>query len=740
MNEILLRRKHKLNIEDGGCFYDKGNLEPHRYIIAIAKNVESLGFRFDVDVIDVLKTYSVGELKRFYNELIPMLQKLCAADVEYKPMYPNFPKQVASASDAELFVNAFFHYMTYGSWLPEYAQNVRMPLVDSNKMTVLSLGTVDDIYDIFANLVSSKTSLSEQDKEDVEDIMINYPGYENHMPDDIPLKENVAMVANYMLKINPHANSACIAKYFKTATDVLRFIVSVSGGDISLASRTQYKHLCRPERRLVMDLLAKCGSITEDLFRYRDEWIRIGEIIHPWEYTQSKYMAVREAFNVLRNEEKPLFTMGRVEEYIKVGDVVKAATLLTERPGEYARRLDKLLRDSHKECRGYILKCFEAIADKVSTPVLFQVRQNFISRIESNPNVRVFMPKGNVAKAISIPYNLPEIDVDTCEYVIKICNHAIANQYKQRDHMGCVYIDPDFKNYIVPFSQRSASGGNKILVRGSRVPIKDDTSTIRAFIWWTNKGHGGDDWRYEDGRVDIDLSACVLDDQFRYMNHISYTNLRSNSFKAYHSGDITNGGSVDGKGVAEFIDVDIDSVVRNGGRYICYQVYSFTRQKFKDLPNCRFGWMEREDPNSGEIFEPKTVEMAITLNSDSTVSVPVLFDCIEKKFIWMDMNVQTESFRYGNNIESNISGVRAVAYAIVNINKTNLYDLVYLNAIARGCVVDDRNMADIIFSNDITKPVEPIFDDVNKHIIEYKEKDTPIVTAFDTDYFMGKLL
>lgn len=740
MNEILLRRRHKLNIQPySALLAEKDNPEIYRFVIAIAKNIESLGFTFAPDVINVLKTYTRPMLISFYrDDLIPMLDRLCAADVEYRPMYPNFPEQVASASDAELYINAILHYLTSGQWLPEYAQNARMPLIDVDKMTVLTVGSAEDILDIFANLVASKTSLSEQDKEDVRQIMLDYPAYAEHMPDEIPLKENVAMIANTILEINPGDDGSCIAKYFKTATDVLRFIVSLSGGDISLAARTKFKHLRRPERRLIMNLLANCGNITEDLFRYRDEWIRIGEIVHPYKYGP-QYAEVRQAFDVLRNHPKPLFRMGRVEEAIKKGDVLTAAWELVARPGEFARRLDKLLRDASRDEQYAIIRNFQAVADQVSTPVLLQLRQAFINRRNAAPKVRVFMPKGKIAKAISIPYNLPEIDDQICQHVIKICERAIAENYKRRDPMGCVYIDPVFRDFIVPFSQRSASSGNKALVRGSRVPIRKDARTVRGFIWWTN---ADDDSSWDRRRVDLDLSACILDQDFNYMSHISYTNLRDDGFRGYHSGDIIDGGPVNGNGVAEFIDVDIDKVVENGGRYICYQVYSFTRQKFSDLPNCRFGWMEREAPDSGEIFEPKTVEMAIALNSESTVSVPVLFDCLERKFIWMDMSVDMITFHGGNNLESNLTGVRAVAYAIANINKPTLYDLVYLNALARGCVVCDRESADVIFSNDTTKPQIPVYADdydAEGHIIDYETKDVPVITAFDVDYYMAML-
>ena len=132
------------------------------------------------------------------------------------------------------------------------------------------------------------------------------------------------------------------------------------------------------------------------------------------------------------------------------------------------------------------------------------------------------------------------------------------------------------------------------------------------------------------------------------------------------------------------------------------------------------------------------------MTAESTVAIPVIFDCVERKFIWCDLNLAMPcSNRGGNNIESNISGVIATCFAMANMNKANLYDLILLNAKARGNIVTDRNEADIIFSNDTTKPTETVIEVDTEKGIETpvtKEKDVKIVTTFDTDFFMGELL
>ena len=442
---------------------------------------------------------------------------------------------------------------------------------------------------------------------------------------------------------------------------------------------------------------------------------------------------------MIREGDKPLMFGGKLQNFINANDMKSAANLLKQRPGEFARRLDKVLRDAND--KNYIVNCFKSIANDISTPVLLQVRQHFIGRNSGN-EVRVFFPKGNLARAIVEPNNLPPVDNKYCKAIVKICDNALKENYQSKEFMGNVYIDLELKNYLVPFSQRSASSAKKILVRGSNIPINNNATTVRAFIWWTNiDGHNN-----YSSRVDIDLSAAVYDENWDFVDYVSYTRLRSGAMQAYHSGDITDGGSINGKGVAEFIDINIDAVAKNG-RYIVYQIYSYTGQKFTEMPNCRFGWMERDEVNSGEIFEPSTVTMSLDVTSESVVAIPVIFDCKERKFIWCDMNLSIDNSRShygGNNLESNLSGVSATCYGMTHLNKANIYDLVTLNAEARGIIVTDRNDADIIFSNDTTAPVEIIeVEDKTtgmKKLVPRVKKEVDIITAYDADYFMGQML
>lgn len=698
LNNILLRRKNKIIVTDGTSTLNE------RHVATILKNIQNLGYTFSCELIKTLNTLSIEQLNAFYLDIIPVLKKMVGADVVYNPMYPNFPESVMEADDATLFVNAVIHYLSGGCIVPSEEKKERLPLFEGTDIKIISLGTEKDLYDIFVNLCNSKTSLSSSDKDDLKDMII--AGYHD-FPDQIFLKENVALISKIYLDSDPLADVKNIQKYFRTATDVLRLITAMSDGDISLATNTKYRSFKRKERRMILSLLNSCGNIEEDMLRYKNRWIRIGERLHPSEFNKEQYKNVIEAFDKLRNNKKIETFYGRINELMKEKNYKKVLSLYQTRPGDFARKLDYLLRTIPDS--GDVLSSFVSVSQNVSTPVLLQLKKHFETRNDDN-KVRVFFPKGNVAKCHSVENNLPHIKKKCSDYVVAICERVLVNEYRDLEPLGNVYLSDEFRRYIVPFSQRSASKALKTVVRGSRFPISRNTNAMRGFIWWTNT---------EDEYVDIDLSAAIFDEHWNYMEHVSYTNLRSSTYKACHSGDITNGGPVSGDGVSEFLDVDIDSVVKYGGRYVVYQVYSYTRQPFSSLPHAMFGWMNREDVGSGEIYEPKTVEQKIDLSSNSAVCVPVIFDCVAREIIWCDMNIgiDRQSTRFGgNNLESNLSGVSAACYSVVNMNKPNLYELIDLHIKARGHRVYDKEDADIVF-------------DVNDGI-----------TPYDVDVFMGEYI
>lgn len=701
-NLIFLRRKRKLILEK-----QDGELSI-AHIATFLKELAQLGYSLSPELIELVQTFSIDQLNELHLSLIHDLKEMLGAHVEYKPMYPNFPKQVMEMDEADLYFNAILHYLGdhYGfRIMPQFKKEERPPLADTFDLKTIELGTEEEFCEMIKGLIGANTSISETDKEDIQSaISIYADDIQSLIPESIPHKENLTYFTGVLLEYTDTGEEV-IANLFKTATDVLRLAVTMSDGDVSLATNTKFRNFKRSERRLILSALENSGNITEDMLRYKNQWIRLGEILHPGEH-KKRYPKAFTAFDILRNN-KPFETFNsQVEKLMLNWDMVKGADLLAKRPGEFARRLDQMIR--YSDDSQPIIEKFTGIADKVSTPVLLQVMKHFKHRNEES-DMRVIFPKGRVGKAVGIPNRLGKIEEDACKGIIDVVKSTLTKRFSDKASLGKVYLDKSLEKYIVPFSQRSASKALRTLVRGSRVPMPTGGDTIRFFLWWKEGELNGKN----TGRVDVDLSSVLYDADWNYKEHISYTNLKSANYRAAHSGDITSAPN----GACEFIDIDIPSVLEYGGRYVVMSIISFTDQPFSSMPECFGGWMIRQDVGSGEIFEPKTVVDKLDVTANTRFCIPVILDLQERELIWTDIALTSRRIAWqassiptnqnvnslginteGNNIETNQKGMVVMGKAMTNLKKLNLYELFELHANARGEVVEDIEEADTIFS------------------------------------------
>ena len=110
------------------------------------------------------------------------------------------------------------------------------------------------------------------------------------------------------------------------------------------------------------------------------------------------------------------------------------------------------------------------------------------------------------------------------------------------------------------------------------------------------------------------------------------------------------------------------------------------------------GWMAREKPNSGEIYEPATVQDKLDLASDSRISIPMVVDLEEKTIVWADLSLRSMP-NFQINIESNQRGLVHYGIGITTLVKPTLHELFSLHAQARGKLVESREVAQTVFSS-----------------------------------------
>lgn len=674
--QIYLSKRLRLVMHEGS-----GGSSPS-LIATASKNLQSLGFGIKQSILDRLSSYSESELIDWYETIVPVLKEMVGADCEFNPMYPNFPRQVMEASEAELYFNAITHYFGFALSdalgdpslvvLPQYRKAVRPELDELHELRWIELGSEVDFDNIFTKLVAANGSLSESDK-DILLWFIDNRDVKTLLPAEIPQKETLAILVSTM------DDKEFLKGHIKTATDILRIAVAMSNGDVSLAESTKFRNFSKRGRRFLLECLERAGnSRTEDMLRWKDRWVRLGERLHPGDF-KNRFPLALAAFDTLRNGLPFESFNSKIESQIHDGDIRACAKSLSKRPGDFARRLDHLLRIA--EVPSEVLESFFETASQVSTPVLLQAWAHFQHR--DGCSSRAFFPKGNAAKVQLSETPLPSLSSDLVKMTANRLRRVLIERFANLNPLGKCFLDERLKHQLVPFSQRSASRTLRTVARGSSFDLpKGDT--IRLFCWWKNLV--ADE---ESERVDIDLSATLFGEDWQYLEDIAYYNLRSG--ECFHSGDITSAPD----GACEFIDINLPSIVNRKARYVVMSVLCYTRQAFTSMPECFGGWMMRQNPNSGEIFEPKTVVDKVDLTAPSRSCVPVIVDAHDRRVYWTDIALKSRS--QINNAARNSVGFSQIGKAILSLKKATLHDLFAMHIEGRGTLVSNRRDADTIF-------------------------------------------
>ena len=610
---------------------------------------------------------------------------------EYRPFYPDFPIQVRSASEATLLVNAALHYLgdVVGvRILPDYRPSPREPLPGGDgALTELGLATTQDLERIVADLIAQATPFSAQDRADLTALRDFGP----EAAPRVAVKENLAVLTVTFPDLDFSAS-------YRTVTDVLRLAVAMAGGDVSLAEPCRFPSFSRAQRRRLLGLLDAVGQVqdsrdsAEEMGRRCERWKRLARHLRPGDYARRFPRAVALLHQVASGGAEEGFT-SRLEEALARRDVEGALRLLSTRPGVFARRLNHLLRLCVDEAaRERVVAEFARVAPKVSLPVLVRLWEYFSSPGPDALPWRVVAIKAATGtKTTLIPSTRRPGPADAA--VVR----AVEEALRQRKRLGRIAVDQGmYEGYTAPVGLRSASPGMRTAGRGTRLPLPEG-ETIRFFLHWRDLpeappkalGPAGPAAAEDrDTRVDLDLSAFFVSEDFTRTEQIAYYNLRSTA--AVHSGDLTSAPD----GAAEFIDVTLAEALRQGWRYVVMTVHSFSHHPLSEVPECWAGAMARgADPQSGEIFEASTVMQRLDLVSPTFNATPFVIDLAERRLIWWDLPVGVGEHQVAN---LDRSSNRVLAH-LLDLLEGRRMPLSHLLGLLADDVVEDPDEAQLVF-------------------------------------------
>ncbi|MDZ5609499.1 hypothetical protein U2I54_21135 [Bacillus pseudomycoides] len=160
--------------------------------------------------------------------------------------------------ESQLYINAILHY--WFGLRPDTIKIERPPFAEKHELRVLSLGTFSGFLSTIKERIAANSSLSQDYKEDISEVLANYEYYYELLPSEFLHHENKAVVLSTLVKYRD-VSFNLIAPYIQTCTDVLRLIVAYSEGDVSLATPTKFQRIPRKLRRLFLSCIEKCGSV-----------------------------------------------------------------------------------------------------------------------------------------------------------------------------------------------------------------------------------------------------------------------------------------------------------------------------------------------------------------------------------------------------------------------------------------------------------------------------------------------
>lgn len=650
--EITMRRKNAFVLEkDIVCH--KYSEETEVQIKELNSLISSLGYKLEDKAVELLSNIHPIEIASIKNELMKCLCELKGID---KKMIENEKSNMKKIEKTSV------------------SSSETVDLIE------LRIFKPKDVQEIACDMLSSKVVLSKSDKEDITVIFNTYKNFDI-IPEDVPMKENMAFLAELTYQL--FGSVEFVIPYIKTATDVLRVITSLSGGDISLAGRTKYISLKRKDRRLLLNCLNNASNLEEDMSRYASNWKRVGEILHPGEFA-AKYPVAFNAFKKIRQGEHIPSFLGEFDRLCKSGRFESAAKYLSKRPGELARKMDYLIRSATD--KNSVIDTFEKVSNKIDAPLLIQLYNHFKDR--NGLEYKVVIPKSTYSKYYLLKNETKAIDAVYCDRMVSAIESALINRLSEKDSMGKVYLSEDIKGYIVPSAMRTASKSLKTVARGSRFKLDDSVQSVKLFCYWK-------DSELDDYGTDIDLSAVFYDEAFTKQLDIYYHNQYSEF--AHHSGDILQAPNGDW----EFIDINIDKAIECGYRYMAMSLNNFNCDPFSKLPECFAGWATVDE----KVCEAKNIQNKFDVASNSLTTIPMILDLKTREVIWADTDINSNGLNI-NNVDSNKNAIKYIMKGLVDLKKMDLYDLFSLNIKARGGeLVDSKEEADIVFS--LTEGITP---------------------------------
>ena len=178
----------------------------------------------------------------------------------------------------------------------------------------------------------------------------------------------------------------------------------------------------------------------------------------------------------------------------------------------------------------------------------------------------------------------------------------------------------------VPLVRRDLASTDTVMNRGDRISLENsDQDTLRVFSHWKNT---------QSSSGYIDLGVAILDHEFQNLAVLTWNSWSDHRDWGTYSGDkcVSPGDTA-----AEYFDIKM-SKVRASFPKAAWIV--LTLQSWSGFPvanvDLTAGVMRRSKPDSGQVFDPRSVVTSFQPTTTAMQSIPLAVDLSTDEMVWLD--------------------------------------------------------------------------------------------------------
>ena len=649
------------------------------------------------------------------NDAIKQARTIVGADRDMTPIYPGFPQQVQALSTTTLLVEQILHYWTGGAFLPDYPTIARegLPIEDmlrnARELKVVSAAAA--ARELSLELVSNPVALSVDDKAlmeaalthqhpSVEDVVSavrsarngeNIQSYISAVAKTGSLSETELALAvipavsnsDVLLRVMLALFTAPVGAPKKKLSHAFLVDIEVSKREANyklavenLADRhsraVTMLNIPRPVRRAVVE---KLGRITAgykaDLLMARNMlWRKVMIAVHPYDFKLTAEQ--KRAVDIIHANIDYKTLNSHIEAAKADRDVRTAVELMAEyQPANLLRSVVSLLRLVSKEKDAkFLAKAVKKVGSKANLTTLVSAYNGVISANDDAARVtrvaglnNTMVNRGDVVK----------VEEDYVVLLSKALKKAIREHLATKDAPKAPVAVQS--SQAVPLVRRDAATADRAMDRGAEFAIAGEGDTLRIFSHWNNNQR---DYGY------MDIGLVILDDKFEKLAVLTWDTWANHRDLGTYSGDKN---VAPGDSASEYFDLELKKVRSKfpNAIYAAMTIQSYSGWATSKV-DIIAGAMLRSKPESGEVFDPRSIATAFKPTTDSTQSVPLAVNLRSGQLVWVDSSNGSTASHMSSSGDTTVG---SIVYDELERPRLTLGELAKLWAKAHGVVTVD---------------------------------------------------